>query len=62
VVNTWFKGELDVVDFELKNEENDKISLSWHLTNYEKKKVYSSLGVKENMESFRRLFSLLENK
>ena len=33
----WFDGKIDVVDFELRNEKPDKISLSWHLTKKEKK-------------------------
>jgi Patatin-like phospholipase len=36
-VSSWFAGNIDVVDFQLKNEMPDKISLSWHLTKHEKK-------------------------
>ncbi len=58
--NSWFKGNLDVVDFQLFNEVNDNISLSWHLTNLEKQKVYRSIFIKENQASFKRLKKLLE--
>jgi len=49
-----------VVDFQLFNEVNDNISLSWHLTNLEKQKVYRSIFIKENQVSFKRLKKLLE--
>ena len=44
----WFGSKMDVLDFELKNEEDDNISLSWHLTNNEKHKVLNSLMTEEN--------------
>jgi hypothetical protein len=58
-VREWFSGKLEILDFELKNEETDRISLSWHLTNYEKKKILNSLDSPENQESFRKLAKLI---
>jgi hypothetical protein len=55
----WFDGPLDVVDFELRNEKPDKISLSWHLTKKEKKKVIESIKLPENQLAFKRLKVLL---
>lgn len=56
----WFDGKIDVVDFELRNEKPDKISLSWHLTKKEKKKVMESIQLPENQLAFKRLKVLLE--
>ena len=58
--SSWFKGDIDIVDFQLFNETSDNISLSWHLTNLEKQKVYRSIFMKENQTSFNRLKKLLE--
>lgn len=59
-VSSWFNGPVDVVDFQLKNEMPDKISLSWHLTNKEKLKVIKSIDLPENRESIEKLRRLLE--
>ena len=56
----WFDGKIDVVDFELRNEKPDKISLSWHLTKKEKKKVMESINLPENQLAFKRLKVLLQ--
>lgn len=57
--SAWFKGKIDVIDMELRNEKPDNISLSWHLTNKEKNKVRASLLLPENQESIQRLKALL---
>jgi len=57
---TWFDGKLDILDFELKNEKKDHISLSWHLTNREKQKVLNSINLPENQASIKKLVKLLE--
>ncbi|MEW6469463.1 MAG: patatin-like phospholipase family protein [Bacteroidota bacterium] len=57
--SSWFNGNIDVLDFQLHNEIPDNISLSWHLTYYEKQKVLNSLLLKENQESLKRLLELL---
>lgn len=59
-ISSWFKGQIDIVDFELQNEVPDKISLSWHLTNREKQKVINSIDLPENRESIDKLRKLLE--
>lgn len=56
----WFKGKIDVIDFVLYNQYWDNISLSWHLTNKEKRKVYSSVKTPANQIAFKRLKLLLE--
>ena len=59
-ISTWFKGQIDIVDFDLKNELPDKISLSWHLTNKEKNKVLNSIDLPENQQSIQTLRKLFE--
>ena len=59
-ISSWFDGPVDVVDFQLKNEIPDKISLSWHLTNHEKQKVINSINLPENRKAIDKLHELLE--
>jgi len=56
----WCKSSIDIIDFQMRNEKNDRISLSWHLTNKEKRKVMESLYLPENQESLNRLVELLK--
>ena len=58
--DSWYKGEIDVIDFVLHNQYWDNISLSWHLTNKEKRKVYSSVKTPANQLAFKKLKLLLE--
>jgi Patatin-like phospholipase len=54
----WFPGQIDLLEFELKNSEPDVISLSWHLTSREKARVFSSMEEKTNKDAadlFKRL-------
>lgn len=60
VADLWCKSPIQIVDFELRNELKDRISLSWHLTNKEKKKVIQSLELPENQHSLQVLESLLK--
>ena len=50
---------VDVIDFELDNE-NNQISLSWHLTSKEKESVINSMHSKNNQKAIVRLTKLLE--
>ncbi len=56
----WYKGKIDVIDFVLYNQFWDNISLSWHLTNKEKRKVYASVKTPANQIAFKKLKLLLE--
>jgi hypothetical protein len=56
----WFDGKIDVVSFQLKNEAESRISLSWHLTKKEKKQIKNAVLLKENQEAFERLKELLK--
>ena len=60
--STWFKGKIDVIYFQLQNEDSRRISLSWHLTASEKKRIIESLSLDRNMESIDRIQRLLGNQ
>lgn len=60
MADIWCKAPIDIIDFELRNELNDRISLSWHLTNKEKKKVSASLFLPENQAAVKRLVELIK--
>ncbi|MGZ6540264.1 MAG: patatin-like phospholipase family protein [Bacteroidia bacterium] len=60
MADLWCKSQVDIIDLELRNELNDRISLSWHLTNKEKIKVHASLNLPENQEAIKRLVKLLK--
>ena len=56
----WFDGKVDVIDLALDNTKDNQLSLSWHLTESEKKKVYNSVNIPDNQESINRLKQLLQ--
>jgi hypothetical protein len=56
----WFDGKLEVINFQLRNQKPDKISLSWHLTEKEKQKVFNSIELPENRQAIERVRKLLE--
>ncbi len=56
----WFDGKVDVLDFQLRNDPKDNISLSWHLTKSEKQKIINSIELPENQNSIRKLQELFE--
>jgi len=58
--SSWFKGNIDIVYFQLKNDPKDRISMSWHLTNSEKSRIKKSLYLHENNESLEILKELLK--
>ena len=56
----WCKSKIEIVDLQLRNDKTDHISLSWHLTNKEKRKVMASLYLPENQEAIDRIVELLK--
>jgi len=58
--STWFEGQVDVIDLQMRNEGKAKISLSWHLTTREKRRVMESIMLPENQEAIQKLRELLE--
>jgi len=55
----WADFPLEVVDLQLRHDEMDEISLSWHLTALEKKQVLHTIGSPENRAAFERLRELV---
>jgi hypothetical protein len=51
---------IDLIDFELE-QGKDRISMSWHLTRKEKKRILNSISGAENQHSIIRLKNLLKN-
>lgn len=58
--SAWFDGTIDIIPFQLKNEEKDPISLSWHLTEREKRQILEAIELPENKEAIWKLKILLE--
>ena len=54
----WLHVPLDVLDFELKNEEPDVISLSWHLTEREKIRTTNCMNMEFNKASVQKFLQL----
>ncbi len=57
--DVWCKSKIEIIDLQLRNDKNDHISLSWHLTAKEKRKVFASLYLPENQAAIKRIEELL---
>lgn len=58
----WSTFPLNVLEFELQSYENKEVSMSWHLTGFEKKQVKNSLYHEKNIHQMKVLMDLLEVK
>ena len=58
--NEWFDGNLEVINLVLHNTKEKQLSLSWHLTESEKKVTYNSIHRKDNQRAFNRINELLK--
>lgn len=56
----WFDGNIDVINLSLDNDEKNLLSLSWHLTQKEKNRVYNSIKSAQNQKSIKKLSQLIE--
>ena len=54
-----FSIPIHLVTFNLRENQKDKISLSWHLTKQEKKKIKNAINSRQNKSSFKKLVQLL---
>lgn len=59
---TSFSFPLDIISFNLRENRNDRISLSWHLTKQEKIKIAKAFYSVNNQSSFERLKALIAHK
>ncbi|MBA3705939.1 MAG: patatin-like phospholipase family protein [Bacteroidetes bacterium] len=60
MASSWCKSPIEIIDLQLRNNSKDHISLSWHLTNKEKKKVLESISLPENQAAMKRIVVLLK--
>ena len=58
--NEWFKGNMEVINLVLDNTKEKQLSLSWHLTESEKKITYKSIDRADNQKAFKRIAELLK--
>ena len=58
----WFGGTLNVVDLELTHPDQDRISLSFHLTSLEKRRVLNAIRFPENQRALEQVQELLREK
>ncbi len=58
----WYDGKVDVLSFELSFDEEQPISLSWHLTPQEQQQIISSIHKPANQKEFEKLQHLFENR
>lgn len=56
-----FKFPLDVISFNLRENTQDKISLSWHLSKQEKQKIKQAFYSKLNQQSYRKLKEIMND-
>ena len=57
---SWSKSRIDFIDLSLQWTEEERISLSWHLTSLEKQQIIRSIHLPENQKSLERLKILLK--
>ncbi len=58
-MDAWDDLQVDVIDFSLRHDDDDEISLSWHLTAVERKQVLRTISSPDNQASFDRLRDLV---
>jgi hypothetical protein len=56
----WFPGKMDVVSFYLNQNEDEEISMSFHLTEFDKKKIIAAFNSKDSQNSLEKLLELFE--
>ncbi|MBV6405682.1 MAG: hypothetical protein GFGODING_02462 [Flavobacteriales bacterium] len=59
-ISTWTEVPVQVVDLQLRHDEREEISLSWHLTAVEKDQVHRALWSLENRRGFEAVRRALE--
>ncbi len=59
-MSQWYKGKISLVYFQLNNEGNDDVSLSWRLTDREKNIILNSMKTPGNQKSQQQLEDLMK--
>ncbi len=57
----WYDGEMEVLELVLNRSETNPISLSWHLTQEEKERIWRAIETDANKQTFDRLETLLKH-
>ncbi len=60
-LSMWYAHPLNVQTIELENPKEDQISLSWHLTKKEKKRILSSIKIDKNKASLDQIKNILSD-
>ncbi len=56
----WYKGKVSVVYYQLNNQGNDDVSLSWRLTDREKSIILNSMKMEDNKKALEQLKKLMK--
>ncbi len=59
-LSAWFENDIDILTFQLHQDPNSQISLSWHLTEAEKRKIKSEINSENYLAEVEKLRKLLE--
>ncbi len=57
--SAWIEVPFEMVDIQLRHGDEEQISLSWHLTALERKRVIRSIDSEENQRAFARFQELV---
>lgn len=58
-MDLWCKSPVELIDLQLRNTDKERISLSWHLTDKEKKQALNSIYLRENQHAIQRIVELV---
>lgn len=58
-LSAWFENDIDLVTFQMPNDDVNRVSLSWHLTNKEKMQIKSNLHTPEFQAELDKLLEIL---
>lgn len=61
-LNSFYKGDIQLLNYELNKSAEQPISLSWHLTSKEKEQIYESVYLEENKNTEHQLKTLFYEK
>ena len=56
-----FDGEIDYIEIALGELSSDEISMSWHLTSRDKKRIYQQINSEENRKAIHKIEQLFLN-
>ena len=57
----WFDQKVEIIDLVMNRNSTKNVSLSWHLTNKEKRQILGSINLQANQQAIARLKTLLVN-